>query len=84
MGRDYSNFADDTANQAASDSNGVSKFVRGSGGAGKGDRSSAGWIITDKYQRSMQANEAYAAGEITLEEWRAIVHPKSSQDQGEN
>ena len=78
------NFSEYTANAAAGDSNGVSKYVRNNGGAGKGDRSSAGWIITDKYQRSMEANEAYAAGEITLEEWRAIVHPKSSQDQGEN
>jgi len=81
MGKDYSNFADDTANQAASDSNGVSKFVH-SNSAGKGSRNSAGWIITDKYQRSMKANEAYDAGEITLEEWRAIVHPQT-QDQGE-
>jgi len=51
--------------------------------AGKGDRNSAAWINSDKYQRSMRANEAYAAGEITLEEWRAIVHPKSSEGQGE-
>ena len=54
-----------------------------SSAAGKGDRNSAAWINSDKYQRSMRANDAYAAGEITLEEWRAIVHPKSSQDQGE-
>jgi hypothetical protein len=54
-----------------------------SSAAGKGDRNSAAWINSDKYQRSMKANEAYAAGEITLEEWRAIVHPKSSEGQGE-
>ena len=54
-----------------------------SSAAGKGDRNSAAWINSDKYQRSMRANEAYAAGEITLEEWRAIVHPKSSEGQGE-
>lgn len=46
-----------------------------SSGAGKGDRNSAAWINSPKYQRSMAANDAYAAGEITLEEWRAIVHP---------
>jgi len=69
------------AQQAASNPNGVSKFVH-SNSAGKGSRNSAGWIITDKYQRSMKANEAYDAGEITLEEWRAIVHPQT-QDQGE-
>ena len=51
--------------------------------AGKGDRNSAAWINSEKYQRSMRANDAYAAGEITLEEWRAIVHPKSSEGQGE-
>ena len=56
---------------------------RRSSAAGKGDRNSAAWINSDKYQRSMRANEAYAAGEITLEEWRAIVHPKSSEGQGE-
>lgn len=50
--------------------------MRGSAdGAGKGDRNSAAWINSPKYQRSMAANDAYAAGEITLEEWRAIVHP---------
>ena len=54
-----------------------------SSAAGKGDRNSAAWINSEKYQRSMKANEAYAAGEITLEEWRAIVHPKSSEGQGE-
>ena len=54
-----------------------------SSAAGKGDRNSAAWINSEKYQRSMQANDAYAAGEITLEEWRAIVHPKSSEGQGE-
>ena len=81
MGREFNEY---TANAAANDSNGVSKYVRGGGSAGKGDRNSASWITSDKYQRSMRANEAYAAGEITLEEWRAIVHPKSSQDQGEN
>ena len=70
--------------KAAQSLGGVSKDLAGRGGAGKGDRSSAAWINSDKYQRSMQANDAYAAGEITLEEWRAIVHPKSSQDQGEN
>ena len=66
--------------KAAQSLGGVSK-ERSS--AGKGDRNSAAWINSDKYQRSMRANDAYAAGEITLEEWRAIVHPKSSQDQGE-
>ena len=52
--------------------------------AGKGDRNSAAWINSDKYQRSMKANAAYDAGEITLEEWRAIVHPQSSDGQGDN
>ena len=62
----------------------VSKHLPNRGGAGQGDRNSAAWINSDKYQRSMKANEAYAAGEITLEQWRAIVHPKRSEDQGEN
>lgn len=57
---------------------------QGRSGAGKGDRNSAGWINSDKYQRSMKANAAYDAGEITLEEWRAIVHPQSSDGQGDN
>ena len=59
------------------------KALQDRSSAGKGDRNSAAWINSDKYQRSMRANEAYAAGEITLEEWRAIVHPKSSEGQGE-
>ena len=59
------------------------KAVQQRSSAGKGDRNSAAWINSEKYQRSMQANDAYAAGEITLEEWRAIVHPKSSEGQGE-
>ena len=66
---------------AAKDPNGVSKYVRPNQ-AGKSDRNSAAWIKSEKYQRSMRANEAYDAGEITLEEWRAIVHPQT-QDQGE-
>jgi len=68
--------------KAAQSLGGVSKDLSKRGGAGKGDRNSAAWINSDKYQRSMRANEAYDAGEITLEEWRAIVHPQT-QDQGE-
>lgn len=59
------------------------KALQDRSSAGKGDRNSAAWINSEKYQRSMRANEAYAAGEITLEEWRAIVHPNSSEGQGE-
>lgn len=68
--------------KAAQSLGGVSKDLANRRGAGKGDRNSAAWITSDKYQRSMKANEAYDAGEITLEEWRAIVHPQT-QDQGE-
>ncbi len=53
----------------------LNKMKGSESGAGKGDRNSAAWINSPKYQRSMAANDAYAAGEITLEEWRAIVHP---------
>ena len=60
----------------------ASKAVKGS--AGKGDKASASWITSEKYQRSMAANDAYANGEITLEEWRAIVHPKKTKGQGDN
>ena len=52
--------------------------------AGKGDRNSAAWINSPKYQRSMEANEAYARGEITLDEWRFIVHGIEPKGQGEN
>ena len=48
-------------------------------GAGKGDRTSAAWVTTEKYQRAMEANEAYKRGEITVEEWREIVHGKRGQ-----
>jgi hypothetical protein len=49
-------------------------------GSGKGDHVSGAWINTEKYQRSMAANDAYAAGKITLEEWRAIVYSKGQGD----
>ena len=43
-------------------------------GAGKGDHVSASRIHTKKYRDAMEANEAYVRDEITLEEWRYIVH----------
>jgi hypothetical protein len=60
------------------------RAIRERSGAGKGDRTSSSWITSDKYQRSMAANDAYANGEITLEEWRAIVHPKKPEGQGDD
>ena len=62
----------------------ISKKNRGRNGAGKGDRTSASWITTDKYRRSVEANDAYARGEITLEEWRFIVHGIEPKGQGED
>jgi len=64
-------FNDTSTNKASAELKSRSR----SSSAGKGDRNSAAWINSPKYQRSMAANDAYAAGEITLEEWRAIVHP---------
>lgn len=71
----------DSANWATSE---LSKRNKNSRGAGKGDRNSAAWINSPKYQRSMEANEAYERGEITLEEWRYIVHGIEPKGQGEN
>ena len=62
----------------------LGKRNRNNGGAGKGDTNSAAWINTPKYQRSMEANEAYERGEITLDEWRYIVHGVEPKGQGEN
>lgn len=62
----------------------ISKKNRNKTGAGKGDHTSAGWITTDKYRRSCEANEAYTRGEITLDEWRFIVHGIEPTGQGED
>ena len=53
-------------------------YAKARSGAGKGDRTSAR-ITSEKYQRAMEANEAYTRGEITIEEWREIVHGKRGQ-----
>ena len=64
--------------------NELSSRNRNKSGAGKGDRSSAAWITSDKYRRSVEANDAYSRGEITLDEWRYIVHGIEPKGQGEN
>ena len=53
-------------------------------GAGKGDHVSASRIHTKKYRDAVEANEAYTRNEITLEEWRYIVHgikPKETKNE---
>ena len=73
----------DSQNFASQETGRISKSNKAQG-AGKGDGVSAKMIFSNKYKRSMEANDAYARGEITLDEWRFIVYGLEPEGQGEN